>query len=111
MDCQNGDDLVAAILKDDVGFIKKSQHSSLFCLEAACICESPKTTFFLLENENINIEEAEYAIAYALSTGNMNFTLNLARRMKAKGQKNSGPALLYAFGNFSNFDKVKQIFL
>jgi hypothetical protein len=108
---QRGDPLVTAIWRDDLEFIQEprlEEDNYLFCFEGACLCASERIALFLVPHDP---QKAESAIAYALSAGNMAFTLKLAKLMKERGcGTNAIPPLLYAFGNWSQFDKVAAFF-
>ena len=118
-DYRSDDPLTKAILGDDLEFIQTycipkpsffENEGPLFCFEAACLCASEKIAIFLLENGKIEIQEAKHTVGYALSTGDIDFALKIAQLMKAKGQRNIGGALVYVFGNYDNFEKVREVF-
>lgn len=114
-DYRRKDALTKAILEDDPRFIKEYAEGKdfskvdlpLFCFEAACLCGSENIALYLSENEKVNIRDSEDAVAYALSSRNMNFALEIAKLAKKNGQTDMGLALIYPFGKYSDFEKIR----
>ncbi len=113
---KNTDSALQSILVDDPALFEKtfkeSQriHSALFWLEIACLCGSQKVANYLLIQEKVNILDSEDAIAYALSSGNQEFALQLATLAKEKGQVDPGKIFLYGSCKLSGILAIQALF-
>lgn len=98
---KNTDPVLESILQDDPLLFEKtftesqSTHSPLFWLEIACLCGARNITNCLLIEQKVNILDSANAVAYALSSGNQEFAMQLALFAKEKGQSNPGNIFLY----------------
>ncbi len=63
--------------------------------------------------ENIDRKQSldsEYAIAFAIASGNNNLVKQLATIAKELGKKDLGPLALYSAGNSSGIDLASKVF-
>jgi hypothetical protein len=113
------DILMKAILEDDLNFIKDQIEERefskdgipLFCFEAACLCGSESIALYLLESRIVRICDSDEAVAYALSSRNMDFAYKIAKVAKEGGHTDIGLALIYPFGKYSDYEKIRKFLI
>lgn len=92
-----------------ISSFKDASHPPIFWLELACICGSQKVAIYLLGNISKDIWVRSNIIPYALSSGNNDFALEIARIMKSCSVTDAGLVTLYRFGNFSTAEQISQL--
>lgn len=109
-----GDPLIEAILNNDSHrfdeVIKEHQYDFIENFEMACLCHSEEVIKHLINEHNFSITKSENAIGYALSTGDENFAIEIARKAKQMGQVSPGNIHLYNACNPSFLKEIESLF-
>lgn len=108
------DPLIKAILNNDSHrfdeVIKEEKNYLVQNFEIACLCRSEELIEHLINKYNFIITESENAIGYALSTGDEDFAIKIARKAKQMGQVSPGNIHLYNACNASFLREIESLF-
>lgn len=111
------DPIILSIIADDVNYFKdhyKTKKLDIFYLEFCCLCGAEKII------KNIYLEDSdkkqclirsENAVGYALSSGNGELAIDLAKKIKSLGKITPGQLILYSSTeNYSQAELISKMF-